>query len=56
MAMGVKERIKEDGTGKKPTRYYSKKQEDKIASVTNGERQPNSGATVFAKGDVLLEN
>lgn len=42
-------------TEKKPTRYYSKKQEDQIAKALDGTRQKNSGATTFAKGDVLTE-
>lgn len=31
---------------KKPTRYYSKKQEDAIAKATGGHRNANSGATM----------
>lgn len=31
----------------KPTRYYSKRQEKKVAKVVEGKRQPNSGATPF---------
>ena len=38
---------------KKPTRYYSNRQEKKVAKVVNGKRQPNSGATEFSKGDVV---
>ena len=52
MAIGVRERVKEDGSGKKPTRYYSSLQESDIASAINGRRTPNSGATAWAKGDV----
>lgn len=55
MPIGVRERIKEDGSGKKPTRYYSKKQETAIANKTGGSRTPNSGATAWSKGDVLTE-
>ena len=55
MAVGVRERIKEDGSGKKPTRYYSKKQETAIAAATGGARTPNSGATAWSKGDVLTD-
>ena len=40
----------------KPTRYYSKKQENLIAKELGGKRQPNSGAAMFAKGDVQLDN
>ena len=40
----------------KPTRYYSKKQENTVANAVGGKRTPNSGATVFAKGDVVTDN
>lgn len=39
---------------KKPTRYYSKKQEDAIAKATGGKRNANSGATMWVKGDISL--
>lgn len=54
MAVGVKQREKTDN--KLPTRYFSKKQENAIAKTFNGNRQLNSGATPFQKGDVKLEN
>lgn len=38
------------------TRYYSKKQEDSVAEKFNGNRVKNSGATMFQKGDVTLDN
>ena len=38
-----------------PTRYYSKKQEKKIAKAVGGRRQANSGATAFQKGDVITD-
>jgi len=38
------------------TRYYSKQQEKKVAKAVHGKRQANSGATAFAKGDVITEN
>jgi hypothetical protein len=41
---------------KRPTRYYSKKQENLIAKELGGNRQPNSGATMFSKGDVVLDD
>ncbi len=41
---------------KTPTRVYSKTQENYVAQRFNGSRQLNSGATPFAKGDVLLDN
>lgn len=42
-----------DGT--RPTRHYSRKQETTVAKELGGHRQPNSGATPFAKGDVTLD-
>lgn len=36
----------------KPTRHYSKIQEDNVASKFSGHRTLNSGATPFQKGDV----
>lgn len=38
------------------TRYYSKRQEKKVAKATKGKVQPNSGATAFRKGDVVAED
>lgn len=40
----------------KPTRYYSKQQEKKVAKAVGGKRQANSGATAFAKGDVVTND
>lgn len=40
----------------RPTRYYSKKQENKVAKIIGGKRQANSGATAFQKGDVITDN
>ena len=37
------------------TRYYSKKQENKVAKAVDGKRQPNSGATAFMKSDVITD-
>ena len=54
MPIGHVEREKEGE--KKPTRYYSKKQEKTVAENLGGHRQPNSGATMFAKGDVTLDD
>jgi len=39
----------------RPTRYYSKQQEKKIAKAVDGKRQANSGATAFQKGDVITD-
>lgn len=41
---------------KNSTRYYSNKQEKKIAKTVNGKVQSNSGATLFDKGDIKTEN
>ena len=38
---------------RKATRYYSSKQEQKVAKAVNGRRTANSGATAFQKGDVI---
>ena len=37
------------------TRYYSNRQEKKVAKVVTGKRQANSGATAFAKGDIITD-
>lgn len=37
----------------RPNRFYSKKQETKVAKALNMKRTPNSGATRFIKGDVV---
>ena len=36
----------------RPTRFYSSRQEKKIAKVVQGKQVANSGATAFSKGDV----
>ena len=48
-------RVERVGEVRKPTRFFSKKQESTVAEELGGKRQPNSGATQFAKGDVLLD-
>lgn len=35
------------------TRHFSKQQEDYVAELINGVRQPNSGASAFHKMDVV---
>jgi hypothetical protein len=40
----------------KPTRTFSKKQENQVAKTFGGSRVKNSGATMFAKGDVTTDN
>lgn len=41
--------------GGKPTRFYSSKQEKRIAKAVGGQRVANSGATAFSKGDVRTD-
>lgn len=48
--------VREKENNSKPTRYFSKKQEDKVAKDNQGKRMLNSGATMFSKGDVLSDN
>lgn len=38
----------------RPTRFYSNKQEKKVAKAVSGKKVANSGATAFDKGDVTL--
>ena len=40
----------------KPTRWYSDKQEKKVAKAIGGRQTANSGATDFSKGDVTTDN
>lgn len=40
----------------RPTRFYSKQQEKKVAKAVSGKRTANSGATKFSKGDVTTKN
>lgn len=40
----------------KATRYFSDKQEKAVASACGGRQTKNSGATLFQKSDVLLED
>lgn len=39
----------------RPTRFYSKKQEQAVAKSVGGKRVANSGATMFSKGDVVTD-
>lgn len=39
----------------RPTRFFSDKQEKKVAKALGGKQTSNSGATAFVKGDVLTE-
>ena len=40
----------------KATRYYSNRQEKKVAKAVNGRQTANSGATAFSKGDVSAQD
>lgn len=53
MAVGL--RVSNVNEEKEPTRYFSKKQETKVAKSLDGNVQANSGATDFKKGDVTTE-
>ncbi len=37
------------------TRYYSTRQEKKVAKAVKGRKTANSGATAFQKGDILTD-
>lgn len=52
MVIGTAKRNKE-GVGPTPTRSYSSKQEKAVSKAVGGKVQKNSGATDFAKGDVV---
>lgn len=39
----------------RPTRFYSKNQENTVAKAVGGKRTANSGATRFVKGDVITD-
>ena len=54
MAAGLRIRNKE-GESIKPTRHFSSRQEKTVAKAVGGRQTPNSGATPFAKGDVLTK-
>lgn len=40
---------------KKSTRYYSGRQERKVAKTLKGKTVPNSGASKFVAGDIVLD-
>lgn len=40
----------------KPTRFYSSRQEKKVAKAVGGKQVSNSGATAFEKGDVITDS
>ena len=41
---------------KRPTRWYSHRQEKSVAKAIGGRQTANSGATTFQKGDVVADN
>ena len=41
---------------RKPTRFYSNRQEKQVAKTLKGKKVANSGATAFKKGDVVTKN
>lgn len=41
---------------KTATRYFSNKQEKKVAKAVGGRKTANSGATMFSKGDVVISD
>jgi len=41
---------------KRPTRWYSSRQEKAVAKAIGGKQTANSGATAFSKGDVTTDN
>ncbi len=43
-------------SNRKSTRYYSHRQESKVAKSLNGKTVPNSGAPRFLGGDVVLDD
>ena len=40
----------------RPTRYYSNRQEKKVAKTLHGKQVANSGSTAFNKGDVTTDD
>lgn len=44
-----------DTDQKKPTRYYSNRQETAVAKAIGGRKVANSGATAYDKGDVSTD-
>ena len=40
----------------RPTRFYSSRQEKKVAKAVGGHKVANSGATAFNKGDVTTDD
>ncbi len=40
----------------RPTRFYSDRQEKRVAKAVSGKQTANSGATAFSKGDVVTDD
>ena len=51
----MKFRQTRDTGEKKPTRYFSDKQEKAVVKAVGGRQTSNSGATAYDKGDVSLD-
>ena len=56
ISMGLIKRFNSQEETNKPTRYYSSRQEKKVAKELGAKLTPNSGATMFQKGDLILGN
>ena len=52
MEYKFRQRKVDDDGKKKPTRYFSSRQEKAVANAIGGRQTPNSGATAYSKGDV----
>lgn len=52
--INITQRVKEGQ--KKPTRYYSSKQEKKVAQDVGGQTTISSGSTPFSKGDAMTND
>lgn len=48
-------RVSNSAKSGQPTRYYSDRQEKKVAKAINGKQTKNSGATDLQKSDVLTD-
>lgn len=47
-------RLKRNTNESHPTRWYSSRQEKNVAQAVGGRITPNSGATPYSKGDVIV--
>ena len=50
--MSIYKKSVDKNTENKPTRFYSSKQENKVAKLTGSKTTANSGATNWSKGDI----